>query len=77
MILKDSVNSFGGEEVVDAGAVVLVVAAGREADSVTTCLWCRATPVGPLYAEIQGASAAADKRRVIFQRIAINEEEQR
>ena len=38
VILKDSVNSFGGEEVVDAGAVVLVAAADRAADGVT-CLW--------------------------------------
>ena len=32
MILKESVNSFGGEEVVDAGAVVLVAAADSVAD---------------------------------------------
>ena len=32
VILKDSVNSFGGEVVVDAGTVVLVAAADRAAD---------------------------------------------
>ena len=32
VILKGSVNSFGGEEVVVAGAVVLVAAADRAAD---------------------------------------------
>ena len=32
VILKDSVNSFGGEEVVDARAVMLVAVADREAD---------------------------------------------
>lgn len=37
VILKDSVSSFGGEEVVDAGAVVLIAAADRAADWVT-CL---------------------------------------
>ena len=38
VILKVSVNSFGGEEVVDAGADVLVDAADRVADWVTCCL---------------------------------------
>ena len=37
VILKDSVNSFGAKEVVDAGAVVLVVVADRVADWMT-CL---------------------------------------
>ena len=38
VILKDSVNSFGGKEVVDAKAVVLVAAADKVADGVTS-LW--------------------------------------
>ena len=38
VMLKDSMNSFGGVEVVDVGAVVLVAAADRAADGVT-CLW--------------------------------------
>lgn len=32
VILKGSVNSFGGEELEDAGALVLVAAADRAAD---------------------------------------------
>lgn len=32
VISKDSMNSFGGMEVVDAGAVVLLAAADRAAD---------------------------------------------
>ena len=38
VILKGSVNSFAGEEVVDVGALVLVAAVDRAADLVT-CLW--------------------------------------
>ena len=79
VILKDSVNSFGATEVVEAGAVALVAVAVAVADRLAdwvTCLWSRAASFGSLYAEMQGVSAAADKRRMTFRCIAVSEKKE-
>lgn len=72
MILKDSVNSSGGEEVVGTRAVVLVAIFDSETNPVTS-RGPRVTIFDPLYAEMQGASVVINRRRIIFQCIAISE----